>query len=359
MGIYQPVIQKYAETFGPVGSRTGDGHRPARPYRAALPVAQVDTFEFVDDNSTVYSITIEGIVFTVAGTVGDADAIAQAFVADIMAHHTANQIVRPVFDGSGGLTLTARKPGVGFTATAGVAGGAGTNTRTATTANNAGVSLPAGAPVFRAANGTNAGLIRLPTDDTDKFVGVVQFRHEPVELETSYSGFAYGPGDQVPVDPDGAHIVIASTGCAPNDPVHVVKLTGAYRNSGLTGQVTRVTVAANPADSVNMYIQIRNDVTGEVYQVPAAADGTSTGTEVRDAFGDFINANLSGFTSADVSTDAIDITGPAGVPFTVIEGNAEITVANQSLGGTVLLPGAYWDSVATAGQKAVMIHHVP
>jgi hypothetical protein len=363
MGAYQPIPLKYAETFGPVGSRWGDGHRPARPRHAALPVAQISSVTFAHDNATTYTVTIDGYAITLAAPAGaDATEIAEAFIAAILADATASQIVHPYLYAAGVMRLRALEPGTAFTLTATESGGAGTGTEATETANSAGGSFNAGAPVFRAANGSDAGLVRLPTDDTDIFEGVVQFQHEDAELERAHSESLYKPGDQLPVDPDGGHVEVCADGCDVGDPVHVVKTTGAWRSSGLTGQVTRVTAAADPADSVTFVLTIFVPSTGQVFNVPYAADATSTNTEVRDGLGDYINAALTasfGFSAADVSTDAIDITGPAGIPFTVVANHADLTVANQSLTGSLPIKDARWEFAAAAGHKSVVRHFVP
>lgn len=363
MGAYQPVVAKYAETFGPVGSRWGDGHRPARPFHAALPVAQISSVTFAHDNATTYTVTIDGIAITLAAPAGaDATAIANNFIAAILAHATVSQIVHPYLYAAGVMRLRALKPGTAFTLTATESGGAGTGTEATVTANDAGGSLNAGAPAFRAAGGSDAGLIRLPTSDTDIFVGIVQHQHQDGELERAHSESTYTPGDQVPVDPDGGHVEVCANGCNVGDLVHVVKTTGVFRSAGLTGQVTRVTVAAAPADSVWFILTIYVPSTGQTFTVRYLADATSTDTEVRDGLGDALNAELTtgfGFAAVDVSTNAIDITGPAGIPFTVVANHADLTVANQSLSGSLPLKDARWKFAAAAGAKSVVEHFVP
>lgn len=365
MGAYQSYIQEIPDVLGPLGQRWGDGHRPARNFHAGLPVAQVDSITIVDaSDGTTLTVVIDGITFTSLDSVGvGAAGIAAGFVSQINAHHLANQIVKAADQGSGVFHLTAKRRGTAFTATASAAGGASTATRAAVTANNAGVDIDAGMPMFRPAGGSNAGFARLPAATTDVFLGVVQHRHTGIEMENNVTAHAYPAGSQIPVDPDGMHVVLCTTGCNPGDPVHVALTTGLYRNSGLTGQVTRVTVAASPSDSVTFSIFITNNSTGATYEFEYLADASSTSTEVRDGLEAAIDAGTAthGFSAVDVSTDAIDITGPAGVSFTVLPGQtgSELTVANQSGAGSILLPNARWESAAAAGNKALMAHDVP
>jgi hypothetical protein len=247
MGIYQNTVFKYAETFGPVGSRYGDGHRPARQYHAALPVAQVSSITIVNNSDgTTFSFTLDGIAFSLADTFGNAAAVAAEFADLVNEHPLASQIARAEDQGGGVLHLTARSPGTAFTATDTSAGGTGTLTVATVTANNAGVSLSPGQPVFMAAANTDPGLIQLPSANTDVFMGVVQFRHEDAELESTPTGFSYPPGTHVPVDPNGAHVVTVETAVLPGDNVFVRfqnGTIGAWRNDNAGGDAVQITGA--------------------------------------------------------------------------------------------------------------------
>lgn len=231
MGIYQNTVFQRAEAYGPVGSRVGDGHRPAIHYRNSPPVAQVDSVTLVDNsNGTTWTVLIDGISFSVAdsSTTGAAD-----FVAAINAHATASQIVRATLSTSLIFLLTARNAGTAFTCTTSVAGGTSTATRASVTANSAGQALSAGMPVFQSSGASSASLVALPAAMTDRFVGLVQFRHEDAELEQAHSASLYPAGSQVPVDPNGKHVVIASTAVSVGDPVFVTLTTGAFSNDGV------------------------------------------------------------------------------------------------------------------------------
>ncbi len=365
MGIYQPVTFERAEAFGPVGSRYGDGHRPSRTFRNTSPVAQVDSVTYVDNNDgTTLNVVVDGIRFEFLDTAGaGATALANLFINAINAHPTASQIVRAHLFAAGVMHLTARTPGTAFTATAGAnAVGTSTATRAAVTANNAGQNIAAGNPAFRGSGGTDAMLARLPTGITDVFLGVVRHRHEDAELQTTPTGFAYPAGSIMPVDPNGMHVLMPETAVNPGDRVFV-RFTGgtvgAWSNgSGQGAKVVRVTVTA--ATNTKLYSLVIEDVDGSTYTIEGTSDGSATVTEIRDLLGDRINFLAIPFTAADVSTDAIDITADvAANNFTVTEVDSELTQADQTAFGLILIENARWESRAAAGNKALMAHTVP
>lgn len=366
---FQSYVQQLPEPLGPLGQRWGDGHRPARCYHAGFQIAQVDSVTIVDANDgTTITVVVDGITFTSLDTVGTGAAgIAANLVALINAHPSANQIVKAADQGSGVFYLTAKNRGTAFTATAGAAGGTSTATRAAVTANNAGVDVDAGMPMFRAAGGSNASLVKLPTADTDIFVGIVQFRHEDINFQLAPSAqHAYPAGSQIPVDPDGMHVVLASEAVTPGAPVRVTKTTGLYRttDTGSTAQISTVTFSAVNSTLYVLGFTVNNlNGTQSFYRATYTSDGSATATEIRDGLQASMISQAIPITPVDLSTDGLTLTSDvAGASFTVAEdptGSIAFAAVTASVTGTLLLKNATWESVAAAGNKALVAIDVP
>lgn len=364
MGIFQQVVQQLPDTLGAVGQRYGDGHSPSRDYHAGLPAAQVDRVAIVDANDgTTITVIVGGITFTSLDTVGTgASGIVDGLAAQINAHYLASQIVKATNQGSGYLYLTSRVVGQAFTATASASGGTSTATRSAITANNAGVDVDAGMPMFRAASGTNPALAKLPTLDSDVFLGIVQFRHRGLRLESLPTQHSYPAGSQLPVDPDGMHVVIASETVHPGDRVRVTKTTGLFRttDTGSTAQITTVTFTAVNSTFYALAFDVTNlDGTHSFYRATYTSDGSATATEIRDGLQASMISQAIPITPVDLSTDGLTLTSDvAGASFTIAEDpTASIaqSTTTASVAGTVLLPSnARWESYATSGNKALI-----
>ena len=230
MGTYQPVVFERADAFGVVGSRTGSGHRPARHFHAALPGAQIDDVTFTFDAATVYDLSVDGIsVPDVDGAdVADLAALVDQMITNVNEHPQVSQIVAASLQSAGVMRLRARVAGTAFTTVTGETGGTGTGTPATTVANVPGTEIQAGDPLFRDAAATNPRLVQLAAAGTDVFVGIAQFRHRAGDLLDTPTGATYQPGEQIPVDPDGPHILIPEVDVLPGDPL-TVRHTGTGR----------------------------------------------------------------------------------------------------------------------------------
>lgn len=364
MGVFQQVVQQYADAFPHVGSRYGSGHRPARHYINASKVAQVDSVTFTHDNATQYTVIVDGIAHIVlAGTGADATEDAEAMIALINAHQTTSQIVFAFLFAAGVMHLRARVPGRAFTATTAVSGGAGTATRAGVTANSLGEPVNAGDPMFRPSGGTNARTCRLPAASTDIFLGLVQFRQRSAELETLPDANAYPSGSQVPVDPNGEHVARPEQNVHPGDPVRVNVATNRLRSSDISSTAQVSQVQATAATNTKLYSFIIHNLATDGYHViEYLSDGSATVTEIRDGLGDRINFLAIPFTAADVAADAISITADvAGNPFEILEVDSElaVTTPTPNVTGTILIANASWTTETAANEKGCLTYEVP
>jgi hypothetical protein len=362
MGTFQPVVQERVEQFGVVGSRTGSGHRPARHFHAALAIAQLDDVTYTFDAATVYTTSVDGISVVVDGAdVADLAALVDAKIAAINAHPQISQIVAATLLSAGIMRLRARTPGTAFTTLATEAGGGGAGTPATTVANVAGTALDSGDPVFQDAAATNPRLVAVAAAVTDIFKGMVQFRHRAGDLQNTPAGSTYAAGEQIPVDPDGPHIVAPETDVAPGDDVFVSTATNGWSNgSGQAAQVERVTATGATNDKLYSIV-LRDLQTLQAHVIDFTADASATVTEIRDGLIARINGLPIPWTAAvGAGADDLDITADVATNnFVVDEVDAELTVANQVAYALIRIAPGQWLTNTTSGNKGEVTFDVP
>lgn len=367
MGTFQNVVFERTEQFAQIGARHGSGHRDARHKHLVLPGAQLDSHTFTFDAATAYTVSVDGIqvASVAAGATADLNALVDEVITQVNAHPQGSQIVAADLLSAGVMRLRARIPGTAFVSARTVTGGGGTDTITTPTANVTGAAADAGASLFTTAAQTNMRLVAAPANADDVFQGLAQFRHRGAELETTPTGSAYPAGSQVPVDPDGAHIVAPETQVQPGDPVFArfqgTGTAGALSNgSGQAAQVERVTATGATNDKLYSIV-LRDLQTLQSHVIDFTADATATVTEIRDGLIARINGLPIPWTAAvGAGADDLDITADNALnPFAVDEVDAELTVANQVAFDLIRITPAQWLSSTAPGNKGIVTYDVP
>ncbi len=367
MGTFQNTVQERTEQFAQIGARHGAGHRPARHLHLVLPGAQLDSHTFTFDAATAYTVSVDGILAfsAAAAEFADLNALVDGAIAALNAHPQVSQIVAADLLSAGVMRLRAREPGNAFTSARTVVGGGGTNTITTPTANVTGANAEAGDSMFRAAAATNARLVGAPSAFDDVFQGLVQFRHRGAELEDTPNQFAYPAGSQVPVDPNGSHIVAPETQVQPGDRVFArfqgVGTAGALSNgSGQAAQVERVTANAATNDKLYSLILRKLQTPARTDLIEFTADASATVTEVRDGLIARINALPVPYTAAvGAGADDLDITADVALDSFIVEDvDAELDITNQVAYDLIRIENAQWLTSTAPGNKGHVTYEV-
>lgn len=307
----------------------------------------------------------------------DNDAITAALLAVALADDDFMRIFSITSDGSLELTIVMRSTGIAFTIGGDTAPGSGTLVSAATvsavvadlalgiavvrTGTLKNIRVPALGDAARVIDGFtvlgNTGIATLPTDGTGSLAASVDRFVAPAEVSVvkDTAGRWFAPEDAV----------------SPGDPVHVrVNATGAEVFGALRGSRDGVadvwTVTPNAVNDLTYSLQIAFPEFGEVYIFEVLGDASATATEICDDFRTAMALDLP-FTARVVATGTatLILTGQdAGAAFVPADGGSlgnytSIVNTTPAVMDTVEIPGAEWETEATAGNLAVARINLP
>lgn len=227
-------------------------------------VAAVYTATITAVNSTVYTVSINGIPITFTSDASATTAeIADGLVAAIAANQFTNALVSAA-NVSNTLVITERDPSLGAITV--VESDANLAMVTTTAHSNESVILP-GFAVVRATGADKACM--LPTGASQQFEGVAVFAQVPAydERVGALSQAQYVSGQYLPVLHSGVILVPTEVAVAPGDSVffrHAVNgaqtRLGMFRNTNDGGNATQVTNARWRSSTVNGLAELAIDI---------------------------------------------------------------------------------------------------